>query len=858
MLLGYGQRALLTLVSFCSSALVSLAHAQEQARATAIEEIIVTARQRTESLQEIPLSIAAFSADDISRAGFRDLGDIALQSSGVQFNPNMSGTQVGRLNSQIRIRGVAVLQPLPHLQSAALFVDGVYALGGAQVLPVQDLERVEIIKGPQSAFFGRNTFAGAINYITKQPILQNFEGQIDASAATYNQYDVNAQHTGPLVKDKLGYLANVRLFNKGGMYTATDGGTLGAQSSKSASLSLFATPSDTFDIKVRAFYQKDDDGPTNEGFIRGRVVNTCNGRSVQGRAVDGSAVTLNPRNFPCGRIPQLGEAGAPLISSNTSLRPQIFSLIRPGLDGETGNAITIPAARPDYLIDQFIKRKYIKGVPTLDGFGMERETLRTSLNANWEFAEGYTAMLTAGYNDMATNWLLDFDHTDVESWWSSDPQTGTDKSVELRVASPDDERFRWLAGATYYKQTFITSGACGIGPANFGLPATSGDKAQVWAGYGGVSYDLRDDLTLDLEFRYMQDKRTNTQNLGAGLQDLAQTYKQETPRVILTYKPTETSTLYAQASRGTLPGVINGLVSICSNQAFTVPYVSPVTGQQSTASECAQIAAQTPGGQTITATPAQYLDAAEVGWKQTFAGGAGRVNVAGYYYKWKNLPTPVTIRYVRDDDNPALRDGVPKPFANTLSVFQSGNAKVHGAELEAAYAVNDNWDVSGNVSYSKNKFTSLLSDSAFSTEVLNPTGRTDPRVLEASINYAGKAQPRYPKWMGNLAITYTHELAGEWAWFARTDVIYFGRTWADYYNLAYTPAYFLTHARAGIERDNLRIEAFVRNLFNETKWAGASGFTDFAVQGDLSFAAQGIMVAPQDKRTFGVRLNYIF
>ncbi|MBL8644196.1 MAG: TonB-dependent receptor, partial [Rhodospirillaceae bacterium] len=712
------------------------------ADADGIEEIRVTARQRAEALQDIPLAVAAWSAQDIVETGARNLGDIALQSAGLQFDPNMSGTQAGRLNGQIRMRGVAALQPLAHLQTTSLFVDGVYALGGAQVLPLHDLERVEIIRGPQSAFFGRNTFAGAINYVTRAPELEGYEGRVDASAATYEQYDVSAQHTGPIVPGKLGYLATARLYNKGSMFTATDGGELGQQSSRSASLALLAKPSDDFDIKVRAFYQKDDDGPAAEGFIRGRVVDTCDGKTIQGRAFDGTAVTLRPKNFLCGRIPQPGETGAPKISTNTSLRPQIFTQIRPGIDGESGNAITLPAARPDFLIQQLIDKKFIAGVPALDGFGLERETLRTSLNADWRFADGYTATLTAGYNDTRANWLVDFDHTDIESWWSSDPQMGKDTSVELRVSSPADERFRWLAGATYYRQTFITSGAggrvisacfatiftgaCGIGPGNFGLPAIGGDKARVWAGYGGLSYDLAANLTLDLEFRYMEDKRTNTQSVGTTFRVLSDTYEQKTPRAILTYKPAKNTTVYAQASRGTLPGVINGLVAICSPDTFTVPYTSPITGQPSTASECAQIASQLPGGNLIPSTKSQYLDAAEIGLKQQFDEGRGRVNVTGYAYKWKNLPTPINVRYVRDDDDPALRDRVPKLFANTLAVFSSGGAKLHGAELEAIYAVNTNWDVGANLSYAKNKYTKLVATGTLDAEVLNPPRGTPP------------------------------------------------------------------------------------------------------------------------------------
>ncbi|MBL8629288.1 MAG: TonB-dependent receptor, partial [Rhodospirillaceae bacterium] len=377
-------------------------------------------------------------------------------------------------------------------------------------------------------------------------------------------------------------------------------------------------------------------------------------------------------------------------------------------------------------------------------------------------------------------------------------------------------------------------------------------------------YDIAERLTLDLEFRYMQDKRTNTQNVGATFQALSETYDQKTPRVILTYKPTDTTTIYAQASRGTLPGVINGLVAICSSDTFTVPYTNPLTGLPSTASECTQIAAQSPGGTLIPSTKSQYLDAGEVGLKQTFDNGAGRVNLTGYAYKWKNLPSPLNITYVRDDDDPARRDRIPKLFANTLAVFTSGSAKFHGAELEAAYAVNQHWDLGGNLSYAKNKYTSLLATGTLETDVLNPprgtqgTISTDPRVIQAATNYAGKTQPRYPKWMGNASTTFTDTLVGEWSWFARGDLVYFGKAYSDYYNLSYTPGYMLVHTRAGVDNGTLRIEAFVRNLFDEDKWAGALATSDFAVQGDFTFAAQGIVVTPQDRRTFGVRLNYLF
>ena len=867
---------------------------QQQAQVGGIEEIVVTARQRAESLQEIPLAIAAFSAQDIQKAGFTNLGDIALQSSGIQFNPNMSGAAPGRFNSVIRIRGVNVLSPLPHLQATSLFVDGVYSLGGAQVLPINDLERVEIIKGPQSAFFGRNTFAGAINYITKNPNLDEYEGKVDFTGATYNYYETNVQHTGPLVDGKLGYLANIRLYNKGAQWTATDGGKLGKQVSESASLALYSEPFDGFSIKVRGFYQEDDDGPPGEAFLRGRTLfgnDTCDGTTDTSTATSfplgaraGTAVTLRPKNFVCGKVPSAKAANL-RITANTSLRPAILSRVRTVFDGET-NRFLPPQASPDFLIQNFINRKFIPGIPDVDGFGMRRNTERYSLNANYEFGGGYTATLTAGYNKTASNWILDFDHTDVESWYSADPQTGKDKSAELRFASPGEDRFRWVAGATYYKQTFITNGAgglalsmcaadptCAIGPGNFGLAPTNGDKAKVWAGYGQVSYDIVEQLTLDIEYRYMQDERTNTQSAGAGFRNFTEKFKQKTPRVILTYKPSDDLTVYGQASRGTLPGVINGLVSICSNDTFLVPYIIPVgfgipgEGTPSTASECAQIANQSPGGATIPSTPAQYLDAAEVGIKTNLMDGSLKANVTGYYYKWKNLPFGLSVRYFRDADNPALRDRIPNAFNNTLAFSTSGDAKFKGLEFETAYAVNENWDIQGNLSWNDNEFTTLILTGSFSAEVRNPlrpnaagalVRSTDPTVVSAANNYSGRTQIRYPEWQGNLSTTYTDKFVGDWDWFARADAIYFGSAFVDFSNYAKSQPYWLVHTRAGVEKENLRIELFVRNLFDTERWAGASALTDFAFQGDLSFTGQGIGLGPQDKRQFGLRVNYGF
>jgi iron complex outermembrane receptor protein len=877
------RAALLTTAAMAACAGPAWAQ-QQQAQAQALEEIVVTARQRSESLQEIPLSIAAFSAEDIRETGLRDLGDIARTTTGITFNTRAAFGTGGRINSQIRVRGISAGAGLPHLSAVSLFVDGVYSLGGANVIPLNDLERVEVIKGPQSAFFGRNTFAGAINYITKNPSLDNVTTQLDVSAATYNDYSASVLTGVPLVDGKLAAQVNARLYSRGAQYTATDGGGLGKESSKTGSFVLYAKPIDELTVKARVFYQKDDDGHPATAFMQAQVVApNCLGRQVPGLNAAGQQVTLTLGAFYCGQVPEIGEQFAPKVSVNTSLRPVSFALVRRAFDGE--RSVILPAAaRPDFLIEQGIQRKYIAGVPTLDRMGSERNNLRTSLNIDYEFLDGYNFHAVGGYNDQKLNYLLDFDRTDVESWYTIDPQTGRDYSAEARVSSPGEDRFRWLAGATYYDQKFITSGAgglaisscvanlpgfppasqCnttnGIGPSNNALPITGGNLAEVWGVYGSISFDITEELTLDIEGRYLEDKRTAQIIAGTFRQAFATTYKQTTPRFILNYKPTNETTLYAQASRGTLPGTTNGLVAICSNDPLDRPYTDPVTGQtvvgyidtrigfptsgqRITLSECAQLASQFPNGTALGATPSQKLDALEVGWKQVAFDQSLRFNLTGYYYKWKNLASGLQVRYTRDADDPNLRDRIPKTVPNTLGVSVPGTQELYGAELESGYAITENWDAQVNLSWNKNKWIEFQNTS---------------QPYYPSPNRKGKTQILYPKWLLNITSTYNGELTADWGWYVRGDANYTSKQWVDFANLAWLNDYWIANAALGVKRDDMRIELFVRNLFDEDAWISGSAGVDFSDLGSLAFTRQGIGLVPQDKRSFGIRMNYNF
>ena len=831
------------------------------AQQIAIEEIVVTARQRAETLQEIPLSITAFTAADIIRSGVQGFEDLARMTSGIYFTDRVQGSQPGRTaNNSVRIRGIQANE------SASLFIDGVYVFNGVSSIGIADLERVEIIKGPQSAFFGRNTFAGAINYITKSPDLYEYEGHVNTRAGTYKNYEIDASHSGPIIEGKLAYQVSVRSFGKGRMWTTTDGGGLGEQGSDSISMVLYSEPTENLSLKLRFFYQEDEDGQAPVGFLGGTGrfepfdwgaagLNNCLGTPFNTLDVDDNPITVTLGSFLCGSVPNPGDVGAPRIDVNSSLRPAKNFEVRPAFDGEA-NIFLPPAARPNYVIDFLVNGPpIIPGVPRLDHMGQKTDTIRIGFNGDYDFFDGHVLTVTAGYNDTRQDIITDYDQTEVESWYIESGRTIEDYSIEARVASPGEDRFRWLAGATYYYQDYISAGfgravnvcifTCAIGPANLAAAPNSGNKAKVWGIYGSLSYDLTDELTVDIEGRYLEDERITGAKYGTFSNFLTNTFKQKTPRFILNYRPTDETTLYGQYSRGSLPGVTNGIVSICSEDEFLTPYIGINSGVASTASECDQFRAVFPDGELLTASPSQYLDAMEIGWKQTGFEGRLSTSFAGYYYKWKGRPTTQSVQYYRDDNDPNFRDRIPNATPVSQSVTIAGDEKLWGVEFEGNFALDDHWDFDATLSWSKNKIGLFTTNSQF--------------TVYQSSNFRGRQKTRYPNWMGSTSASYRNDFVGDWEWFARGDLLYNGRSFVDLGNLATNSAWFLVNARVGVERDGFRIELYARNLTRQRAWVDAVRGTDFTVPGNLNFTFNsGVSVNPQDKRVFGLRSHYTF
>lgn len=254
----FGKRKLLSSVTFAIAVTASggVAYAEEARESDdfSLEEIVVTARKREEHIQDAPLSISAFTSNMIEAAGIRDIADVAKFTPGFSFDDEFGRSASDRpvIRGQSTILGAS---------GVSTFVDGVLLSGTTLDYDLNDVERIEIIKGPQSALYGRNTYSGAINIITKSPS-DELSGSIKVEAAEFDQYEVSASIRGPITEKLSGSLTG-RYYERGGPWLNTfDNTKVGQQESESISGVLYFKPNDKLDIRARLRWSRlRDDQP---------------------------------------------------------------------------------------------------------------------------------------------------------------------------------------------------------------------------------------------------------------------------------------------------------------------------------------------------------------------------------------------------------------------------------------------------------------------------------------------------------------------------------------------------------------------------------------------------------------------
>ena len=203
---------ILPVLMFSATLIATPALAQDAATRSSggmLEEIIVTAQKRRESLQDVPISITAVSGEKMAEAGVFKIEDLQT------FTPNLSMSETG-ISTQIYIRGIGTGNNQGFEQSVGQYVDGVY-YGRQQLLrmPFLDLERVEVLRGPQSILFGKNSIAGALNMTTAKPG-NEWEGSLSANYASVGGIkEFQGMVSGPL-SDTLSARLVVRKYDEDG------------------------------------------------------------------------------------------------------------------------------------------------------------------------------------------------------------------------------------------------------------------------------------------------------------------------------------------------------------------------------------------------------------------------------------------------------------------------------------------------------------------------------------------------------------------------------------------------------------------------------------------------------------------
>ena len=234
----------------------ALALAQDQNQSTgALEEIIVTARKVEESLQETPVSVSAFTGDDLAIRSINSLDEIS------NITPNMSffaSAIAGKNSGQAYIRGVGQFDYLLSTDpGVSIYVDGVYlARSLGSILDLVDIERIEILRGPQGTLYGKNTIGGAINVITRKPAKEP-EAYVEARIGDYDRINARASASFPLVKDVLNGKLAVSTTNADGFgYRPLTDEHPGDEGSNAIQGVLDWTPADNFEFLVSMDYTR--------------------------------------------------------------------------------------------------------------------------------------------------------------------------------------------------------------------------------------------------------------------------------------------------------------------------------------------------------------------------------------------------------------------------------------------------------------------------------------------------------------------------------------------------------------------------------------------------------------------------
>jgi outer membrane receptor protein involved in Fe transport len=786
-----------------------------------LEEIVVTARKREENLMEVPLAISAFSAEFIEQTGIDNMTDLANQTPGLSFRLAFGrvGTgEGGGSSNRPTLRGQSNIVGVPNM---GFFVDGVYVSGNITSYQLDNVERVEVIRGPQAALFGRGTFAGAMNFITRKPG-DEIAGKVEATAGQHDHYEVTGYVNGPVIEGKLGAEISGRYYTFGGDWVnrATQKKQGGEESSRNVGGLLYFTPSDDLDIEVNAAWSKDIDGyfaaaysGINCGFPN--IVATVGGipRSSNRR-----------RGYYCGEIDM-----PDTYFARTDILEQL------GLDGV--NRTTWRSS---------IKANYDINDWTLSAIGAFNK---------FRNAQGFDSGLELGEPGGRP---LGLQHTqDRRKDWS----------VEARVQSPDDQPISGLLGTYYYRQDdragyrgvfTLPAGVIPIypqvqevpfgsaqppvpaGTVRFSRAPTQNDSAvRNWSVFGLLEFDVTDELKLTAEGRYQVDKIISDQLIENPTNPLLKaSFKKFLPRATMLYSINDDWNLYANVAKGNKPGGFNSLAADA---------------------DAASRAFFEQNFQTFGEESAWTY---ELGLKGNNADRTVSVNSSIYWIAWSDQQLTSTFIYTRQSPPAAT------PTNTSTAILNAGTTRIRGLELDVNAKPTDWLDLRAAYTLVDGKIRDFIDPET--EDIYDTDGRVGPfdRAGDPTGQTRGARIPYSPKHQIILSGVVTQPVGGDWNAVLRSDLTYESRRYDQIHNLAHTGDSYIWNLRASAESDAVSVTLFVNNVLNDdtssflTRLVDASRFIQIPSRQDPNVFQttlfRNIFASFPRKREIGVTAKYKF
>lgn len=793
------NKACLYLATALAAFVPEFAAAQDEAApgasAGGYQEILVTARQREEGLSDVPLSVQALGEQELARANITDFRDITARIPGLQLDMERA------VDSVLYIRGIgSSTQGAGADSPVGVFVDGVYFLRGTGALiDLFDLERVEVLKGPQSLRFGKNVTGGLISYVTKKPG-DELEGRAEVTVGNYERVDVGASVRGPVSDSvSLGLTLSSRMHQGYGETTngVGDEEDVNAQTVRGQ---LRWRPSDTLDVYLAADFSQHRDG--------GRWVDVI----VPG---DSHAVTFN--SFFAPPIPSL-----------------------PGFVLPARNA---PFKSPDPR----------KGPHNFTGF-QDSELYGVSGQIDWEASDMVSVYSLTAYRDAyrdvredAAAMLFDFPidpatkAPDVTSamlaglgaYLATVPDSYFDNgktddvrqfSQELRVRFNETGRFRAELGGFYLYEDIYRSEKVNFLFPDFeaitefafalafgGTPATptfAGTSVSVTTSknngigvFGELGWDITDWLTIEGGLRYAYDQKDFSSfrdglSFGAPLPAPFIVFDDDSwdavlPTATIRIQPSEAATFYLRYAKGYKAGGWTG---------------------ENSGDPLAAIVSFEP----------EFANTYEAGMKLALADRRLLLNATIYYTDYQDLQLNQFVQVV------------PTLPPDNFVVNAVNGTEAYGAEVDLTARITDSFSVFGNYAYTHCEFT----------------GELLVEVNGTPVDLQGNTCSRTPKHAFTVGANVEAPLSGTLLGFAGADFQFTDERFMDDLN---SPFLLLEdeitlNARLGIASMNDKWEVYVwgKNLTDELNLNSLF---------ELFGTVQGTYTPP---RTYGLTARYNF